>query len=60
VRLRNGVDTAWRGEGVLYFQRLSAQRTRSRMGAIVGTPEYALMTIRSWTTTMKLLTLLDA
>jgi uncharacterized protein (DUF1697 family) len=59
VRLREGVDQAWRGRGVVYFSRLSAQRTKSRMSSIVGTPEYANMTIRSWATTTKLLALLD-
>ena len=59
VKLRDGVDQAWTGTGVLYFARLSAQRTRSLMNRIVGTPEYKLMTIRSWTTTTKLLALLD-
>jgi uncharacterized protein (DUF1697 family) len=60
VRLREGVDAAWPGEGVLYLQRLSALRTRSLMGSIVGAPEYQRMTIRSWTTTTRLLALLDA
>ena len=59
VAVREGVDQAWPGTGVLYFARLSAERTRSRMSAIVGTPEYQRMTIRSWATTTKLLALLD-
>ncbi|MCG5430921.1 DUF1697 domain-containing protein [Mycobacterium sp. MYCO198283] len=59
VELRDGVDQAWAGRGVVYFARLSARRTQSKMGKIVGTPEYKLMTIRSWTTTTKLLALLD-
>ena len=59
VDLRDGVDQAWPGTGVVYFARLSARRTQSRMSRIVGTPEYQQMTIRSWTTTTKLLSLLD-
>ena len=59
VKLRDEVDQAWTGKGVLYFARLSARRTQSKMSSIVGTPEYALMTIRSWQTTTKLLALLD-
>jgi uncharacterized protein (DUF1697 family) len=59
VELREGVDEAWPGTGVLYFRRLSARRVQSRMGRIAGTPEYKLMTIRSWKTTTTLLTLLD-
>lgn len=59
VELREGVDQAWPGTGVIYFARLSARRTASRMGRIVGTPEYRQMTIRSWNTTTKLLGLLE-
>ena len=59
VKLREEVDEAWAGTGVLYFARLSERRTQSRMTSIVGTPEYQLMTIRSWSTTTKLLALLD-
>jgi uncharacterized protein (DUF1697 family) len=59
VSLKEGVDDAWPGTGVVYFQRLSAKRTASRMGRIVGTPEYQLMTIRSWQTVTKLVHLLD-
>jgi hypothetical protein len=35
---RDGVDTVWAGKGVIYHQRLSAQRTKSRLNRIVGTP----------------------
>lgn len=59
VRLREGVDEAWPGQGTLYFQRLGARRTQSRMSAIVGSPEYQQMTIRNWSTTTRLLALLD-
>lgn len=59
VQLREGVDRAWPGTGVIYFSRLSARRTQSRMSKIVGTPEYQRMTIRSWSTTTKLLALMD-
>lgn len=57
VELREGVDQAWAGTGVLYFARLSARRTQSKMSKIMGTPEYKLMTIRSWSTTTKLVSL---
>lgn len=59
VALREGVDEVWPGEGVLYFQRLSARRTESRMSKIAGTPEYRSMTVRNWNTTTTLLGLLD-
>lgn len=59
VELRDGVDHAWAGTGVVYFRRLSERRTQSRMSKIVGTPEYQMLTVRSWSTTTKLLALVD-
>jgi uncharacterized protein (DUF1697 family) len=59
-RPRAGVDEVWPGVGVIYSQRLSAQRTKSRLGKIVGTPAYKSMTIRSWATTMALLKRMEA
>jgi uncharacterized protein (DUF1697 family) len=57
---RPGVDEVWPGTGVIYSQRLSAQRTKSRLGKIVGTSAYKSMTIRSWATTMALLERMEA
>jgi uncharacterized protein (DUF1697 family) len=51
---REGVDRVWPGDGVIYSQRVSALRTKSRLGKIVGTPPYRSMTIRSWQTTLAL------
>jgi uncharacterized protein (DUF1697 family) len=51
---REGVDRVWAGRGVVYSERLSAERTKSRLGKIAGTPAYRCMTIRSWNTTVKL------
>jgi uncharacterized protein (DUF1697 family) len=59
VELREDVDEAWAGNGVVYFQRLSSQRTKSKMNSITQTSEYAQMTIRSWSTTTALLELLE-
>ncbi|MBN9315038.1 MAG: DUF1697 domain-containing protein [Devosia sp.] len=55
---REGVDKVWPGNGVIYSQRLSAERTRSRLSSIVASPLYKSMTIRSWQTTLKLLELM--
>jgi uncharacterized protein (DUF1697 family) len=57
---RPGVDEVWPGKGVIYSQRLSAQRTKSRLGKIVGTPAYRSMTIRNWATTLALLERMEA
>lgn len=55
---REGVDKIWPGAGVIYSQRLGAERVKSRLSKIIGTPVYKSMTIRSWNTTTKLLQLL--
>jgi uncharacterized protein (DUF1697 family) len=56
---REGVDRVWPGDGVIYSQRLSAERTKSRLNRIMGSPAYKSMTIRSWATTLALLGLLE-
>ena len=53
------VDRVWPGDGVIYSQRLSAQRTRSRLNKAITTPLYKSMTIRSWSTTLALLKRMD-
>lgn len=56
---REGVDAVWPGDGVIYSRRLSAERTKSRLSAIMSSPLYKSMTIRSWSTTMKLWRLMN-
>lgn len=51
---REGVDTVWPGDGVIYSQRLSALRTKSRLNKVMSSPHYRSMTIRNWATTTKL------
>ena len=53
------VDRVWPGAGVIYSQRLSAKRTKSRLNKAITTPLYKSMTIRSWATTMALHELLE-
>lgn len=57
---RPGVDRVWPGDGVIYSQRLSAERTKSRLNKAITTPLYKSMTIRSWQTTQALLDRMDA
>jgi uncharacterized protein (DUF1697 family) len=54
------VDRVWPGKGVIYSQRLSAERTKSRLNKAITTPLYKSMTIRSWATTTALLERLEA
>jgi uncharacterized protein (DUF1697 family) len=56
---RPGVDRVWPGDGVIYSQRLSVQRTKSRLSRIMASPLYRSMTIRSWKTTLAILDLLE-
>jgi len=56
---REGVDRIWPGEGVIYSQRLSAERTKSRLNKIMESPLYKSMTIRNWNTTTKLLKMFE-
>lgn len=51
---REGVDQIWPGKSVIYSQRLTAERTRSRLNTVMASPMYQSMTLRSWSTTLKL------
>jgi len=56
---REGVDAVWPGKAVVYSQRLTAERTKSRLSKMMESPDYKSLTIRSWATTMKLIAMLD-
>ncbi len=60
VEIREGVDRAWPGKGVLYFSRLAAKATSSRLNKVASLPEYKNMTLRSWSTTTKLLAQMES
>ena len=59
VPTKPGVDQAYAGPGVLYFSRLTSKASSSRLGRIISMPIYKSMTIRSWSTTVKLVELID-
>ena len=59
VSIKEGVDTAHKGRGVLYFSRLTSRATQSHITRIIALPVYQNMTIRNWNTTTKLLALMD-
>lgn len=54
-----GVDAVWAGDGVVYSRRVTALRNKSRLSAIISSPLYKSMTIRSWSTTVKLSAKID-
>jgi len=56
---REGVDEIWPGDGVIYSQRLSSMRTKSRLNKIMASPMYKQMTIRTFNTVTKLFELMD-
>jgi len=60
ISLKEGVDNATKGKGVLYFSRLISKATQSHLHRIIALPVYQQMTIRNWNTTTKLLALMDA
>jgi uncharacterized protein (DUF1697 family) len=60
LETREGIDRAWAGNGVLYFSRLASRASGSRLSRLVALPEYQEMTIRSWSTTTKLLALMNS
>ena len=57
--LREGVDSVALGPGAIYFSRLAAQATKTRMTRLIGTPIYRQLTVRNWRTTTRLLQMLD-
>ena len=59
VSRKEGVDTAFAGEFVLYFSRLISKASQSHLTKIIKLPMYQNMTIRNWSTTTKLLALME-
>jgi uncharacterized protein (DUF1697 family) len=59
LELKEGVDRAWAGKGVVYHARVAARASSSRISKFVMEPEYQNVTIRSWRTTTKLNELLE-
>jgi uncharacterized protein (DUF1697 family) len=54
LELKQGVDEALAGDGVVYATRLIAKASQSRLTRVVGKPIYPSVTIRNWNTTRKL------
>lgn len=59
VPTKEGVDEVHAGPGVLYFSRLVARATQSRLNKLVSMPLYKSITARNWNTTTKLLALIE-
>ena len=59
VKLKEGVDQADAGNGVVYTSRLISKASQSLLGKLVTQPIYKSMTVRNWNTTTKLLGLMQ-
>jgi uncharacterized protein (DUF1697 family) len=59
VPIKEEVDRIWPGTGVVYFSRLTRRAAQSRLSRVVSMPIYKNMTIRNWSTTTKLLGMMD-
>lgn len=57
--LRAGVDSIAPGPGALYFSRVAAQATKTRVQKVMALPVFQQMTVRSWRTSTRLMELLD-
>jgi uncharacterized protein (DUF1697 family) len=56
---REGVDSVALGPGALYFSRVAARATKTRIQRLMAMPVFQQMTVRTWRTTIRLLELLD-
>jgi uncharacterized protein (DUF1697 family) len=59
LTLREGVDVAWTGPGVVYATRVRAMAAKSGLTRIASHPFYQRVTIRNWNTTTRLLALME-
>jgi len=56
--LKDGIDAARTGPGVVYTTRLIERAAQSGLSRIASHPFYRRMTIRNWNTTRKLLAMM--
>ena len=59
VSIKEGIDSAYAGASVLYFSRLTSKASQSHLTKIIKLPVYQNMTIRNWSTTTRLLALME-
>jgi uncharacterized protein (DUF1697 family) len=60
VTVKEGVDQAFAGKGVLYFSRLISKASQSHLTRLISLPIYQNLTIRNWNTTTRLLKMMEA
>jgi uncharacterized protein (DUF1697 family) len=57
--LRQGVDSVALGPGAIYFSRVAAQASKTRITRLMSMPVYRQMTVRNWRTTTRILEMLE-
>lgn len=58
--LREGVDSVAPGPGAIYFSRMAAKATKTRIQRFMAMPVFQQITVRTWRTSVRLLEMLDA
>jgi uncharacterized protein (DUF1697 family) len=58
--LRKGVDSVAPGPGAIYFSRVAATATKTRIQKFMAMPVFQQITVRSWSTCTRLLEKVDA
>jgi hypothetical protein len=58
--LREGVDAVAPGPGAIYFSRVAAHATKTRIQRFMALPVFQQMTVRTWRTVIRVLDKLDA
>ena len=58
--LREGVDSVAPGPGAIYFSRVAATATKTRIQRFIAMPVFQQITVRTWSTSIRLLEKLDA
>jgi uncharacterized protein (DUF1697 family) len=62
IDIHQGIDGAWQGDKVIYYRLpslTSPNATKSHLGKVSQKPLYQSITIRNWSTTLKLLEILE-
>jgi uncharacterized protein (DUF1697 family) len=59
IEVREGIDTVSTGKGVLYMSTLLSGLTRSRLTKLVSKPIYQDMTVRNYSTCLKIVELIE-
>ena len=57
--LREGVDSVAPGPGAIYFSRVAAQASKTRITRLMSMPVFRQMTVRNWRTTTRLFEMLE-